>query len=770
MIAGEDLPPSETEAEDAEDALAPLETDSDDGTEEGSPALALGGGAAVIRAQLKSAPGAPGVYRMIAANGDVLYVGKARNIRARLSAYARGQAHTNRITRMIAETASLVLVVTRTETEALLLEANLIKQLKPRYNVLLRDDKSFPYILVTKDHVSPQITKHRGARNQPGDYYGPFANVWAVNRTLNAMQRAFLLRSCSDSFYENRSRPCLLFQIKRCAGPCTGEISHQAYARLVAEARDFLSGKSRAVQARLAAEMQATSDALEFERAARLRDRIAALSTIQASQDINPQSTEEADVFALARQAGHVCVEAVFFRNFQNWGNRAYFPKADPSLPDSEVLGAFLAQFYDDKPTPKLILLSHEIEEQELLREALSARSGSKLEIIAPKRGEKRDLVAHAARNATEALARRLADTSSQEKLLAAVGAALGLDKAPRRIEVYDNSHIMGTNAIGAMIVAGPQGFMKTHYRTFNIKSEELAPGDDYGMMREVLRRRFTRLVREKPRTVAGFGEEGASSPVPLRERSMPSRSEAPDEGSQEQSAIFDPSSDPAKERAPAPSEADAELAASPSGECHKGDAVSRLVAPAALGPRSRRQRGEVDESVVYATRLAATAPAPRQEESEGLPAWPDLVLVDGGRGQLQAALEILAEIGVIDVPIAAIAKGPDRDAGMERFHLPGREPFRLEPRDPALYFMQRLRDEAHRFAIGTHRAKRSRELVRSPLDEIGGVGPRRKRALLLHFGTVKAIERASLEDLASAPGINAATAKAVYGFFHPQA
>jgi excinuclease ABC subunit C len=740
-MSGEDLPPVASEEEDEEEVLASLEA-SDETESKGAAenANALGAGAAVIRRQLKHAPNAPGVYRMIAANGDVLYVGKARNIRARIAAYARGQAHTNRIARMIAETAGMEFVTTGTETEALLLEANLIKQLKPRYNVLLRDDKSFPYILVTRDHVSPQITKHRGARNRPGDYYGPFASVWAVNRTLNALQRAFLLRSCSDSFYDNRTRPCLLFQIKRCAGPCTGEVSHTAYQQLVAEARDFLSGKSRAVRARLGAEMQQASDALEFERAARLRDRIAALSAIQASQDINPQSTEEADVFALARQAGHFCVEAFFFRNFQNWGNRAYFPKADPALSDAEVLGAFLAQFYDDKPTPKLILLSHEIEEQELLREALSARSGMRLEIIAPKRGEKRDLVAHASRNAAEALARRLADTSSQEKLLAAAGAAFGLDKAPRRIEVYDNSHIMGTNAIGAVIVAGPQGFMKTHYRTFNIKSEELTPGDDYAMMREVLKRRFTRLVKENPRDTA---------PPP-----------AADEASVSASA----STQPVPAAAPT-----------------SGPEVPALDAsdlpPRPLDPPptqfSKRRLG-ADDSAVYATQVtgtssASTAPA-TPADPDAFPAWPDLVVIDGGRGQLQAALTTLSEASAADVPVVAIAKGPDRNAGRETFHVPGREPFRLEPRDPALYFMQRLRDEAHRFAIGTHRAKRSRELVKSPLDEIGGVGPRRKRALLLHFGTLKAIERASLDDLAHTPGVNEATAKAVYDFFHPNA
>ncbi|MBV9138156.1 MAG: excinuclease ABC subunit UvrC [Hyphomicrobiales bacterium] len=735
-MTGEDLPPVASEAEEEEEALTLLLASEDENAEsEPAAESAIGAGASVIRRQLKHAPNGPGVYRMIAANGDVLYVGKARNIRARIAAYARGQAHTNRIARMIAETAAMEFVITGTETEALLLEANLIKQLKPRYNVLLRDDKSFPYILVTKDHVSPQITKHRGARNRPGDYYGPFASVWAVNRTLNALQRAFLLRSCSDSFYENRTRPCLLFQIKRCAGPCTGEVSHTAYQQLVAEARDFLSGKSRAVRAHLGAEMQDASDALEFERAARLRDRIAALSAIQASQDINPQATEEADVFALARQAGHFCVEAFFFRNFQNWGNRAYFPKADPGLGDAEVLSAFLAQFYDDKPTPKLILLSHEIDEQELLREALSARSGVRLEIIVPKRGEKRDLVAHAGRNAAEALARRLADTSSQEKLLAAAGAAFGLDKAPRRIEVYDNSHIMGTNAIGALIVAGPQGFMKPHYRTFNIKSEELTPGDDYAMMREVLKRRFSRLMKENPR---GAAPAEMTADVP-----------APD---------------------PPP------IASSPATEEQNAADTSELP-PRPLDPPptqfSKRRLG-ADDSAIYATQAlamsSASVPAGATADPDAFPAWPDLVVIDGGKGQLQAALATLAEVGTADVPVVAIAKGPDRNAGRETFHVPGRDAFRLEPRDPALYFMQRLRDEAHRFAIGTHRAKRSRELVKSPLDEIGGVGPRRKRALLLHFGTVKAIERASLDDLVHAPGVNAATAKAVYSFFHPNA
>jgi excinuclease ABC subunit C len=746
MIGEDDLPPEEDDPEEAEEAtLAALPSVASADEEESDEPL-IGGfvsGASVIRRQLKTAPNAPGVYRMIGGSGDVLYVGKARNIRARIAAYARGQAHTNRIARMIAETAAMEFVTTATETEALLLEANLIKQLKPRYNVLLRDDKSFPYILVTSDHVSPQITKHRGARNRRGDYYGPFASVWAVNRTLNALQRAFLLRSCSDSFYENRTRPCLLFQIKRCAGPCTGEISNTAYAELVQETRDFLSGKSRTVRARLAAEMQEASEALEFERAARLRDRIAALSAIQASQDINPQSTEEADVFALARQAGQTCVEAFFFRNFQNWGNRAYFPKADPALSDAEILGAFLAQFYDDKPTPKLILLSHHFEEQELLREALAARAGHRLELLVPKRGEKRDLIAHAARNAAEALARRLADTSSQEKLLAAAGQAFGLSQPPRRIEVYDNSHIMGSNAIGAMIVAGPLGFMKTHYRTFNIRSEELMPGDDYGMMREVLKRRFARLVKENPRQESVDGAtNGAASG-----------------GDVDSQATNEEGLAGHRSRRSSSAEVPLVLDTDPS---HKGGTEGGYIPP--------RLRREADESAIYAAqaRTLATATA-TGADPDAFPAWPDLVIIDGGRGQLQAALDMLGELGVTDVPVVSIAKGPDRDAGREQFYLPGREPFRLEPRDPALYFLQRLRDEAHRFAIGTHRAKRSRELVKSPLDEIGGIGPRRKRALLLHFGTLKAIERASLDDLARTPGINAATAKAVYGFFHPQ-
>ena len=541
----------------------------------------------------------------------------------------------------------------------------------------MRDDKSFPYILVTADGPAPQIVKHRGARRRKGSYYGPFASVWAVNRTVNALQRAFLLRTCSDSYYENRSRPCLLFQIKRCSGPCTGEIALDDYAGLAKVANDFLAGKSNAVKDRMRQEMQEASEAMEFERAARFRDRIAALSAIQGTQGVNTQGVEQADVFALDEQAGQFCIEVFFFRNFQNWGNRAYFPKADRTMSPSEVLASFIGQFYDDKPAPKLVLASHEIEDAELLAAALSSRVEHRVELHRPQRGERRVLVDHAQRNAKEALGRRLADTASQGKLLTALGQAFGLEGSPRRIEVYDNSHISGTNAVGGMVVAGPTGFMKTHYRTFNIRSEELTPGDDYGMMREVLQRRFKRLVKEAPRT---------------------------------------------------PKEA--------------------AVAAAEGGPAD------------------PVAPPP-EGDPDAFPAWPDLVLIDGGKGQLDAAREALEAVGVTDVALVGVAKGRDRDAGRETFFVPGRAPFKLPPRDPTLYFVQRLRDEAHRFAIGTHRAKRKREMVRNPLDEIAGIGPTRKRALLHHFGTVKAIQRAALEDLARAPGVNAATARAVYDFFH---
>jgi excinuclease ABC subunit C len=640
-------------------------------------------GASVIRGFWRQAPNGPGVYRMIAADGEVLYVGKAKSVRKRIASYVRPFGHSNRIARMIALTASMVFVSTATETEALLLETNYIKQMKPRFNVLMRDDKSFPYILITGDHAAPQITKHRGARNHPGDYFGPFANVWAVNRTLNALQRAFLLRSCSDSYYENRTRPCLLYQIKRCSAPCTGEISHTEYAALLHEARDFLSGKSRAVRDLLAEEMGDAADRLEFERAARLRDRIAALSAIQGAQGVNPKSVEEADVFAIVEQAGQFCVEVFFFRTFQNWGNRAYFPRADKSLNPEEVLDAFLAQFYADKPPPRLILLSHKIEDHAVLEQALCESTGHKIEIAVPKRGEKREVVVHAEQNAREALSRKLSESASQEKLLITLGATFSLPRKPRRIEVYDNSHIMGANAVGAMIVAGESGFMKAHYRTFNIKGTDIAPGDDYGMMREMLRRRFLRLVKDKSAALSQDPKAGT---------------------------LFEPNLCVLEE----PDDQDA-------------------------------------------------------SDPDAFPQKPDLVLIDGGQGQFDAARQVFAELGLADVAIAAIAKGPDRNAGRETFFTAGREPFKLSPRDPALYFVQRLRDEAHRFAIGTHRARRKKEFTKSPLDEITGIGPSRKRALLHAFGTAKAISKAALSDFEKVPGINAATARLVYNFFHEE-
>jgi excinuclease ABC subunit C len=632
----------------------------------------LAAGRAVVARYGKLAPTSPGVYRMTDAKGEVLYVGKAKNIKKRILAYTRPVAYDTRIERMIAATAALEFVSTATETEALLLESNLIKRLRPRFNVLLRDDKSFPYILITSDHWAPQIFKHRGAHSRPGSYYGPFASVGAVNRTITALQRAFLLRSCSDGFFESRTRPCLLFQIKRCSGPCTGEIDYAEYAELVREANAFLSGKSRSVKEELALEMEKASAALEFERAAIYRDRLAALSAVQAHQGINPRNVEEADVFAVHQEGGFSCVEVFFFRTGQNWGNRAYFPRADRAVGPSEVLAAFLGQFYDDKPAPRLVLVSHALEEAALLAEALSVKSSQKVEILLPQRGERKDLINHALANAREALGRKLADTSSQKKLLAALAESFGLPRVPRRIEVYDNSHIQGTNAVGAMVVAGPEGFAKKEYRKFNIRSTELTPGDDYGMMREMLERRFKRLIAEAPRAVAD---------APAAEDDA---QDAPDEG--------------------------------------------------AVSP------------------------------------WPDLVLIDGGRGQLAAAEAALAALGVADVALVSIAKGPERDAGRETFFVPGRDPFKLKPRDPVLYFVERLRDEAHRFAIGSHRARRRRDIREAGLQEIPGIGPSRKRALLQHFGTLKAIERASRADLAKVPGINAETARKIYDFFHDRA
>ncbi|MGQ3672111.1 excinuclease ABC subunit UvrC [Xanthobacter sp. TB0136] len=671
--------------------------------EEGASPLA-NGRAAIIRA-VRHAPSGPGVYRMLGPDGTVLYVGKAKSIKKRVTSYTRPVGHTNRIARMIAATASMEFVSTRTEAEALLLEANLIKQLKPRFNVLLRDDKSFPYILITADHAAPQIAKHRGARNRPGDYYGPFASVWAVDRTINALERAFLLRSCSDSYFENRSRPCLLFQIKRCSGPCTGEIGTEDYAALVREARAFLSGRSRAIKDELARDMEAAAEELEFERAARLRDRLAALSAIQGTQGINPRSVEEADVLACHQEGGATCIEVFFFRTGQNWGNRAYYPRADRSLDEAEVLGAFLSQFYEDKPAPRLILLSHKVEEQALIAEALSEKAGFRVEIAVPQRGEKRDLVDHALQNAREALGRTLAETATQTRLLEGVAKAFGLSAPPRRIEVYDNSHIMGTNAVGGMIVAGPEGFRKSQYRKFNIKSTDITPGDDFGMMREVLRRRFARLLKEAPRA---------------------------DEAGAEDEAV--------------PDDAEGVCAAQP-------------LAEEGAGP------GSADVPDVGLSSEEEEGPS-LPGEAEDSP-WPDLVLIDGGLGQLNAARQVLDELGIRDVPLVGIAKGLDREAGREQFFLPGRAPFRMEPRDPVLYFIQRLRDEAHRFAIGSHRARRKKDMTEAGLQAIPGVGPTRKRALLRHFGTLKAIENAALADLEQVSGINAATAKAVYDYFH---
>jgi excinuclease ABC subunit C len=654
----------------------------------------LAAGRDAILHYVKLAPSQPGVYRMIDARGDVLYVGKAKSVKNRIRAYARPAGLDTRIERMIAATRALEFVITRTETEALLLEANLIKRLRPRFNVLLRDDKSFPYIMITSDHWAPQLLKHRGARTRPGHYFGPFASVWAVNRTINALQRAFLLRSCSDPFFESRTRPCLLHQIKRCSAPCTNEIDFSEYAVLVREANAFLSGRSKAVKDELAAEMEKASQSLDFERAAVYRDRLAALSAIQSHQGVNPRGVEEADVFALHQQGGFACVEVFFFRTGQNWGNRAYFPKADRSISPGEILSAFLAQFYDDKPCPRLILISHEIEDRALLAEALASKAGYKIEVSVPQRGEKKDLIEHALANAREALGRKLAETSSQERLLRQLAETFGLPRVPRRIEVYDNSHIQGTNAVGAMIVAGPEGFSKKEYRKFNIRSAELTPGDDFAMMREVLTRRFKRLLAEAPRAIDS-GEPGERG----------------------------------------------------------GGGSTDAEPPPVLGNAS-----EVTE---------ATLDADGAGDAEGAESpWPDLVLIDGGQGQLNAALAVLGELGVA-VPLVGIAKGPDRDAGRETFFLPGRDSFKLPPRDPVLYFVERLRDEAHRFAIGSHRARRMRDLREAGLQEITGIGPTRKRALLHHFGTLKAIERASVTDLMQVDGISAETARRIYDFFH---
>ena len=608
-------------------------------------------GYACIQQYLRTLDSSPGVYRMLDAQSRVLYVGKARNLKARVSNYARPGGHTARIDRMIRETSDMMFLTTRTETEALLLEQNLIKQLKPKYNVLLRDDKSFPNILVAKDHAFPQIKKHRGAKKQKGTYFGPFASAGAVNRTLNQLQKAFLLRNCSDSMFETRTRPCLLYQIKRCSGPCVGLIDEQRYAESVRDAERFLSGRSTRVQEELATQMQVASDAMEFERAAALRDRIRALTSVQSAQGINPRGVTEADIVALHMDSGQACVQVFFIRANQNWGNRDFYPRVAADMSPSEVMEAFLGQFYDNKEPPRQLILSHPIEDADLMADALSGNAGRKVEILTPQRGEKAELVSGALRNARESLARKMSEGATQTKLLNGLAEAFALDGPPQRIEVYDNSHIQGTNAVGAMIVAGPEGFMKNSYRKFNIRGDDLTPGDDFGMMKEVLNRRFSRLIKEDP----------------------------------------------------------------------------------------DRDKGH----------------------------WPDLLLIDGGAGQVSAVAEILQSHGVADIPFVGVAKGVDRDAGKEEFHRPAQRPFALRHNDPVLYFVQRLRDEAHRFAIGTHRAKRAKAVGATPLDDVPGVGATRKRALLAHFGSAKAVSRANLADLKAVEGISEGLAQKIYDFFH---
>jgi excinuclease ABC subunit C len=610
----------------------------------------------VVKDNLKRLPGKPGVYRMFGDKGELLYVGKARNLKARVGSYAKLGGHTQRIARMISLTRSMEFVVTASETEALLLEANLIKKLKPRFNIILRDDKSFPHILIREDHEAPQALKHRGAKRIKGQYFGPFASAGAVDATLDTLQKAFLLRTCTDNIYSTRSRPCMLHQMGRCSAPCVGLISLDDYRDLVREAERFLNGEAETLLEQLAAQMERAAQSTDYERAARLRDRIRALAAVRQSQNVNTEGLVEADVFAIHCEAGQSAVQAFFFRAGQNWGATAWYPKHDREDTPEQILAAFLAQFYDDKPVPKLILLSHDIEEVELMQEALELKAEHKVEIRTPQRGEKREIVGQAQLNAREALGRKLAETQSQEKILAAVQKVFELTEPPKRIEVYDNSHIMGTNMVGGMIVAGPEGWEKNAYRKFNIKDEDLEPGDDYGMMREVMRRRFSRLKKE--------AEEAGKRPE----------------------------------------------------------------------------------------------------------TWPDLVLIDGGLGQLGAVREAVKEVGFgeDELTLVAIAKGPDRNAGREQFFRPNRAPFMLPPNDPALYYLQRLRDEAHRWAIGTHRAKRSASnFGQNPLDEIPGIGQRRKKALLHRFGSAKGVSRATAADLATVEGVNAALAQRIYDYFH---
>ena len=605
----------------------------------------------VIAAYVRTLDSSPGVYRMLDAQARVLYVGKARNLKMRVTNYTRPTGHSGRIDRMISETARMMFLTTRTETEALLLEQNLIKQLKPRYNVLLRDDKSFPNILVGSEHAFPQISKHRGAKKSKGNYYGPFASAGAVNRTLTQLQRVFLLRDCSDAMFDSRSRPCLLYQIKRCSAPCVDKISTDDYAATVADAERFLSGRSTEIQELLATQMQAAAEKMEFERAAALRDRIRALTQVQSAQGINPRGVIEADVIALHLAGGQACVQVFFIRANQNWGNQDFYPRIGPDVEEAEVLEAFIGQFYDSKDPPRMLLLSHPIENADLMTEALTGKLGRKVEIIVPQRSEKAELVDGALRNARESLARKQSETASQGKLLKGLAEAFAMDAPPRRIEVYDNSHIQGSHAVGGMIVAGPEGFIKSQYRKFNIKGDDLTPGDDFGMMKEVLSRRFKRLLKDDP---------------------------------------------------------------------------------------------DRDKAL-----------------------WPDLLLIDGGAGQVSAVAEIMNDFGIHDLPMIGVAKGVDRDHGKEEFHRIGQRPFALRHNDPVLYFIQRLRDEAHRFAIGTHRAKRAKTITATPLDEVPGVGAGRKKALLSHFGSAKAVSRANLIDLKAVDGISSALAETIYAFFN---
>jgi excinuclease ABC subunit C len=607
----------------------------------------------LIRDEARRAPDKPGVYRMYGEDGTCLYVGKAKSIRKRILQYAQGRFHTQRIGLMVSLTRSMELVITASETEALLLESSFIKQLKPRFNVVLRDDKSFAELMIRKDHRAPQVRKHRGAHTTPGDYFGPFASTWAVNRTLNTLQKAFLLRSCSDSVYESRTRPCMLHQIKRCSAPCTGLISLEDYAGLVDEASAFLKGKSRAVIARLSDEMSAAAEAMDYEQAARVRDRIRALSAISMENSVSADGVAEADVFALFSEGGQACVQVFFYRGGQNWGGRAYFPRVDRTDTDPEILAAFLGQFYEDRPVPRLILSNVRPHELELLEEAFTMKADRKVEIARPMRGDKAALVDHALTNAREALGRKMAEGSAQGKILDEVCEAFGLDSRPERIEIYDNAHIQGTNAVGGMVVAGPEGFQKSQYRKFNIRGEDLTPGDDYGMMREVMRRRFGRLVKDE----------------------------------------------------------------------------------------------DAGEDVVR----------------------PDLLLIDGGAGQLAEVLAVLADLGLDDILAVGVAKGPDRDAGKEHFFMPGKPPFMLPLKSPALYYIQRLRDEAHRFANGAHATRRSMDIRKNPLDEIEGIGPGRKKALLHAFGSAKGVGRASVADLVKVEGINQPLAERIHGFFHPE-